>query len=468
MAISVSKDEYIRYFDSQESNIKAFCNIDKRAIDKADKTLFAVKDNIAVKGMELSAGSNMLKGFISPYSAFVIQKLQNAGYEVLGKTNMDEFGLGFSTESSAFGPSKNPWDISISADGGAAAVAAGLVPFALGSDGAGSLLKASAFCAVTGFRPTQGAVSRYGLVTAVPGMETIGIIATSVKTAQSVFTKIRGADAMDNLSTDWPQRHSNKKPGNSVIGIIKLESLCKGLKSSFNMPAMELCSKEIIAGYKNIIDNFRSLGFAIEEVELASLSFAPEAHNIIASAQASSGLARYDGLRYGFRSKEAENYDELICNTRGQGFGSEAIIKILLGTHILDQEGKNKLYYKAEKIRSLIKEEYTIAFSECDALLTPVYPFLSASQIPEEYKSHIAYDFLAQGPSLAGIPAIVFQTGALGEAGSVKGSSKAFPLSAMLSGPAFSDEELMAIAGIYEKANPPSHPAGFKNMWELL
>ncbi len=481
MTRTVLKDGFLAYFDAQEARINAFCTLDKSLVENGNSAFFAVKDNIAVKGMEMSSGSEMLRGFVSPYSAHAVQKLEAAGYKVIGKTNTEEFGLGSGTDSSVFGPSHNPWllgDASAnpvaaecgmpSADGGAAAVAAGLVPFALGSDSGGSLRRAAAFCGVSGFKPTQGSVSGYGLSAMASSMETIAIISAGSAIAKEVFGLVRGHDPMNMQSMNWPEsaQAGPKKMAAKTkkIGVLDLDALCKSISSDLGIAAGRLLGSGLTEVYGLWAEKFRELGYEIVMVDVPAMRYASQAYHIIASALTSANLARFDGIRYGFRDKSAESHEEVYTLSRRYGFGKESLLQILLGTHVLGQENKSAFYYGAEKLRSLIMEDYKTAFAACDAILSPVNPQLFYGTDHAGAEKEIAHDFLLAGPSLAGLPAVVFQ-------GSMEATGKAhaskMPVGAQLCGPAFSDELLLELAAEYEKANPPAHPKGYKEMWRL-
>ncbi|MDR0597512.1 MAG: Asp-tRNA(Asn)/Glu-tRNA(Gln) amidotransferase subunit GatA, partial [Treponema sp.] len=294
---------------------------------------FAVKDNIAVRGFSLSCGSKLLEDMKSPYTATAALKLQALGGAVIGKTNLDEFGMGSSTDNSAIKRTNNPWDLNRvpggSSGGSAAAVAAGLVPYALGSDTGGSVRQPAAFCGVAGLKPTYGAVSRFGLVAYASSLETIGILADSAKRCRAVFAAIRGADSLDQTSRDAPAEAPPLygAPGSiaapRVIGVLSPEAIARAIAAEFSGGADEAAAihaaaqaavleEEVARGFELAKDRLKALGHTLTEVDLPSLKYGVPAYYTIATAEASANLARFDSIRYGRRPPWAENPDDLI------------------------------------------------------------------------------------------------------------------------------------------------------------
>ena len=320
---------------------------------------YGVKDNIAVEGMGLSCGSKILEEFTATYSATAVRRLASAGARVFGKCNLDEFGMGSSCENSSHGPSSNPWNPEYvpggSSGGSAAAVAAGEVPFALGSDTGGSVRQPASFCGVYGLKPTYGAVSRYGLVAYASSLECIGVLARDVETTRRVFETIRGIDPLDQTSIDYlPPPATGRKRIAALDGLTGIEP-------------------GVAAVYAESLERFRSLGWEILPVDLASLEYVVPAYYTIATAEASANLARYTGIRYGRRAK-AEDHQGMVRTTRSEGFGHEVKLRILLGTYVLRSGFQDQYYGRAQRIRTLIANEFSKLFASADLILMPTFP----------------------------------------------------------------------------------------------
>lgn len=323
---------------------------------------YAVKDNIAVKQMPLSCGSKFLENFVSPYDATVITRLSEHGAVPAGKTNMDEFGMGSSGDNSALQQSHNPWDLSRvcggSSGGSAAAVAAGLVPFALGSDTGGSVRQPAAFCGIYGLKPSYGSVSRYGLVAYASSLDVIGVMAADIDITRDVFHAIRGRDEMDQSSVDY-RDFPVEKERVKTIGILTGEL---GL------------SEEMGEAYGQAVEHLQKAGYELKEVEMPSLEYTVPSYYTIATAEASANLARFNGVRYGERPIFAENPDELVRKSRDAGFGDEVKLRILLGTYVLRSGFQDRFYQKAQQIRTEIRREFRELFESVDTLMLPVFP----------------------------------------------------------------------------------------------
>ena len=325
---------------------------------------FAVKDNIAVQGFSLSCGSALLRGLAAPYTATAVARLQRAGARVVGKTNLDEFGMGSSSEHSCFGPVRNPWDSEVvaggSSGGSAAVVAAGLVPFALGSDTGGSVRQPASFCGVYGLKPTYGAVSRFGLVAYASSLDVIGVTASDPATARVVFEAMRGVDQLDQSSADYPPP-PEPAPRGLVVGVPK--GVLDGVDPAVRR-ALEACR-----------DRLREAGVRCVPVELGSLEYVVPAYYVIATAEASANLARYDGVRYGTRDGYgAADAEEMTIAARSAGFGAEVKLRILVGTYVLRSGFQEQYYQRAQRIRTLIRRSFERAFGEVDLLLMPTFP----------------------------------------------------------------------------------------------
>ncbi|MDR3146489.1 MAG: aspartyl/glutamyl-tRNA amidotransferase subunit A [Treponema sp.] len=460
----------------------------------------AVKDNIAVRGFSLSCGSKLLEGFRSPYTATAVRKLEAAGAFVIGKTNMDEFGMGSSTDASALKRTNNPWDqdrvAGGSSGGSAAAVAAGLVPFALGSDTGGSVRQPAAFCGVPGLKPTYGAVSRYGLVAYASSLETIGILADTTARCRAVFAAIRGRDPRDETSRDAPAAapalygQSPRAEGRKVIGVLSAETVAKAiaaaaaaggddegaaLRTAAQAAAPE---EEVSRGFELAKSRLAGLGYTLVDVELPSLKYGVPAYYTIATAEASANLARFDGIRYGRRPDWAENPDDLIDKSREAGFGPEVKLRILLGTFVLRSGFQDRYYLRAQRIRAGIRRNFETllgssdygealgaappparptASPRCDAILLPVFPTRAfgrgdAALSPFAQKAADLYTCCA---NLAGLPALSFPAGVEG----------GLPVGVQLLGRAFAEATLLDIVEAYEAAYPFPHPPGYRVFW---
>ncbi|MDR2631319.1 MAG: Asp-tRNA(Asn)/Glu-tRNA(Gln) amidotransferase subunit GatA, partial [Spirochaetaceae bacterium] len=349
----------------------------------------AVKDNIAVKGFSLSCGSKLLEKLRSPYTATAVRRLTAAGAVVIGKTNMDEFGMGSSTDASGIKRTNNPWDQSRvaggSSGGSASAVAAGVVPFALGSDTGGSVRQPASFCGVVGLKPTYGAVSRYGLVAYASSLETIGVLSDTVARCRRVFAALRGKDPRDETTREPPPEApplydpSRPKDRPRVIGVLSPEAVARAIAAAAAQEApgvngtnetfganektfaMETAAQaavledEVAEVFRAVRERLAAMGHTLVEVEIPSLKYGVPAYYTIATAEASANLARFDGVRYGKRPDWAENPDDLVDKTREAGFGPEVKLRILLGTFVLRSGFQDRYYLRAQRIRAGIR-----------------------------------------------------------------------------------------------------------------
>ncbi|MDR0451147.1 MAG: aspartyl/glutamyl-tRNA amidotransferase subunit A [Treponema sp.] len=440
---------------------------------------FGVKDNIAVEGFGVSCGSKLLANVRAPYTATAVCKLLAAGAVPVGKTNLDEFGMGSSTDNSGIQQTNNPWDTSRvpggSSGGSAAAVAAGLVPFALGSDTGGSVRQPAAFCGVAGLKPTYGAVSRYGLVAYASSLEGIGVLADTVSRCREVFEVIRGADPMDETSRDAPS--GAPAPGGGtrggVIGVLSPEAVARAAAAASgggaDGEALKIAAQaaeledEVRAGFQTARQVLADLGYTLKEVELPSLKYGVPAYYTIAAAEASANLARFDSIRYGKRPAWAENPDDLIDKARESGFGDEVKLRILLGTFVLRSGFQDRYYLRAQRIRAAIKAnfesllgdgDYSGPAGSCGAILLPVFPTRAFGRGPSSLSpfAQKAADLYTCCANLAGLPALSFPA-------SLEGG---LPVGVQLIGRAFAEETLLDIAGAYEKARPFPRPSGYR------
>jgi aspartyl-tRNA(Asn)/glutamyl-tRNA(Gln) amidotransferase subunit A len=402
----------------------------------------AVKDNICTKGLQTTCGSRILHNYKAQYDATAIKRLNDAGAIVVGKTNMDEFAMGSSNESSAFGPVKNPWDTTRvpggSSGGSAAAVASGVVRAALGSETGGSVRQPASLCGIVGFKPTYGRISRYGLVAFASSLDNIGIFGRTVKDVADVLGVIAGRDEMDSTSADVPvpdySASLEKDISGQTIGVPR-ELFGEGL------------DEEVRDSVEQSIENFRSLGAKIVDIDLPYAKFGIAVYYIIATAEASSNLARYDGVRYGFRAEEATALREMYMKTREEGFGAEVKRRIMLGTYVLSSGYYDAYYSKAQKVRALVKRDYQRAFASCDAILTPTSPSV-AFKIGAKSDDPLAMylnDIYTVSANLAGIPGISIPCGL---------SSEGLPIGMQLLGNFWSEAELLKTAHRYSSEFP--------------
>lgn len=368
-----------------------------------------IKDNICTEGIETTCASRMLKGFIPPYSATAVKRLQKAGAIIIGKANMDEFAMGSTTETSFFGAVKNPYDITKSAGGSsggcAAAVAARQAFCALGSDTGGSIRQPSAHCGVTGFKPTYGTVSRYGLIAYASSMDQIGPIAKNVSDCAALFDVIKGKDRLDGTSADLE----------STSALHSLNADVKGLKVALPTEYLKkYIDTDTYASILNAAKKFEEMGAIVEEITLPLIDYAVPTYYIIASAEASSNLSRYDGVKYGYRSNDFSNLPELYRNTRNDGFGKEVKKRILLGTFVLSSGYYDAYYDKALRVKALINQGFDRIFDKFDIILSPcttaTAPRLGES-LTDPLKMYLS-DIFTVSSNLAGLPALTVPCGA--------------------------------------------------------
>lgn len=399
----------------------------------------AVKDNILIEGRIASSASKMLEQYRASYDATVIKKLKEQHAVFLGRTNMDEFALGASTEHSAFGPTKNPHDLSRvpggTSGGSTAAVAAGTALAALGSDTGGSIRQPSALCGVVGLKPTYGAVSRFGLMAAASSLDQIGAIGKTVADASAIFAGIRGHDQSD--STSLPDTFfDTKKEHGRVIGVPRAF-----LK--------EGSDPDVLANFEATLARLKSVGYEVRDIELSSTQYSLAVYYIINPAEVSTNLARYDGIRYGL-SASADEIGEVYAKTRGAGFGPEVRRRILIGTFVLSAGYADAYYRKARAVRELIRTEFAKAFESVDAIAMPTSP-TPAFKIGEKSDDPLAMyaaDIFTTPANLAGVPAISVPSG-FAERERVE-----LPVGFQLIGAHGNEEALFKIGQTIEKAQP--------------
>lgn len=399
-----------------------------------------IKDNMCTKGVKTTCASKMLENFVAPYDATVVEKLNKEGMINLGKLNMDEFAMGASTEYSALAKTRNPWNLNTvpggSSGGSAAAVAANLVPWALGSDTGGSIRQPASFCGVVGLKPTYGLVSRYGLVAFASSLDQIGPITKDVTDSAILLNLLVGHDEKDTTSLDMPKIDYTKALKNDVKGLkigIPKEFFAEGI------------NKEVKEKLDEAIEKYKELGAEIEEFSLDIAEYALATYYIIACAEASSNLGRFDGIRYGYRTKNYENLKDIYINSRSEGFGAEVKRRIILGTYVLSSGYYDAYYKKAQQVRTLVKEKFNKAFEKYDVILTPTSPtvaFEVGTRSNNPLEMYLA-DICTVSVNIAGLPGISVPCGV---------DSKGMPIGMQLIGNRFEEGKILNAAYTYEQA----------------
>ncbi|GHA91357.1 Asp-tRNA(Asn)/Glu-tRNA(Gln) amidotransferase subunit GatA [Modicisalibacter luteus] len=398
----------------------------------------ALKDIFCTQGVRTSCGSKMLDTFVSPYDATVVEKLAAAGTISLGKTNMDEFAMGSSNENSFYGPVKNPWDLSAvpggSSGGSAAAVAAGLVPAALGTDTGGSIRQPAAFCGITGLKPTYGRVSRYGMVAYASSLDQAGPMARSAEDCALLLGTIAGHDLRDSTSV------ARGVPDYRDELEASLSGLKIGLPKEYFGDGLD---PEVETAVRDAIKVYESMGASIREVSLPHTDLAIPAYYVIAPAEASSNLSRYDGVRFGHRCENPADLIDLYKRSRAEGFGEEVKRRILIGTHTLSEGFFDAYYKKAQQVRRLIRQDFLDAFEDVDVLMGPASPTpafdLGAKKDPV---SMYLQDIYTIAINLAGIPGISVPAGFVGNR----------PVGLQILGPHFAEQQLLNVAHQFQQA----------------
>lgn len=414
-------DAYTNRINEKEKDVKAFITLttddaikQAEAIDKNGRNNelagipIGIKDNLCTKNVKTTCASKMLENFVSPYDATVIEKINECEMINLGKLNMDEFAMGSSTENSAMQITHNPWNLNKvpggSSGGSAAAVAANMVPWALGSDTGGSIREPSAFCGVVGLKPTYGLVSRYGLVAFASSLDQVGPITKDVTDSAMLLNVIAGKDEKDSTSINHEKEDYTKY----------LKQDVKGLKIGVPKEFFgEGINEEVKSKLKEAIKTYENLGAEVEECSLDVAKYSLATYYIIACAEASSNLGRFDGIRYGYRTKNYSNLDELYKNSRTEGFGKEVKRRIILGTYVLSSGYYDAYYKKAQKVRTYVVNKFNEAFKKYDVLLTPVSPttaFTIGSKSNNPLEMYLA-DICTVSINIAGVPAISIPAG---------------------------------------------------------
>ena len=441
--------------ESVDGKVKAFLTLSKEQAnemaDAAQKQInegrpltiqgipVAIKDNVCTKGIRTTCSSKILENFIPPYESAVTSRLSENGYVLIGKTNLDEFAMGSSTENSGFFTTRNPWDIERipggSSGGSAAAVAADECIAALGSDTGGSIRQPAALCGVVGLKPTYGRVSRYGLVAFASSLDQIGPITKNVKDSAILLNIISGKDPFDSTSAPVAVPDFTKVLGNEIKGLkigIPREYFIKGM------------DREIEESVKTAIKKLESLGAIPVEISLPHTEYAVATYYVLATSEASSNLARYDGVKYGFRA-EGKDLMEMYMNTRAQGFGAEVKRRIMLGTYALSSGYYDAYYKKAQQARTLIKADFEKAFNSVDMIVTPTSPtaaFKSGEKTDDPLQMYLS-DIFTISVNLAGIPAISIPCGF---------TSNNLPIGLQIIGKHFDEERILKAAYAYEQS----------------
>ncbi len=447
---------YIDRINDKEKDVKAFVTTlcdealkEAKEIDEKRKNgeklsslagiPIGIKDNMCTKGVKTTCSSRMLENFVAPYNATVVEKLNEENLIDLGKLNMDEFAMGASTEYSYFKKTCNPWNLKTvpggSSGGSAAAVAANLVPWALGSDTGGSIRQPSSFCGVVGLKPTYGLVSRYGLVAFASSLDQIGPITKDVRDSAILLNIIAGHDERDTTSYNMPKKDYTKALKNDVKGLkigIPKEYFGEGI------------NEEVKAKLEEAIETYKKLGAEVEEFSLDIAQYALATYYIIACAEASSNLGRFDGIRYGYRTENYTNLKELYKNSRSEGFGPEVKRRIILGTYVLSSGYYDAYYKKAQQVRTLVKKEFDKAFEKYDVLLTPTSPtvaFEMGTRSENPLEMYLA-DICTVSVNIAGLPGISIPCGVNGDN---------MPIGMQLIGNKFEEEKILNAAYTFEQ-----------------
>ena len=410
---------YSKRIDEKEKDVQAFVTVtadealkQAESVDRTKSKLagipIGIKDNMCTKGVKTTCSSKMLENFVAPYNATVVEKLNNEGVLSLGKLNMDEFAMGASTEYSAFKVTRNPWNLKMapggSSGGSAAAVASQMVPWALGSDTGGSIRQPAALCGVVGLKPTYGLVSRYGLVAFASSLDQIGPITQDVTDSAILLNVLAGFDEKDSTSENLPKKDYTKSLVKDVskfkIGVPK-EFLGEGI------------NPEVRNAIEMAVEKYKSLGATVEECTLDIANEALATYYIIACAEASSNLGRFDGIRYGYRTKNYSNLNDIFVNSRTEGFGAEVKRRIILGTYVLSSGYYDAYYKKAQKVRTIIKQEFAKLFEKYDLLLTPTSPTVAyeiGTKSNNPLEMYLA-DLCTVSVNIAGLPGISIPCG---------------------------------------------------------
>jgi len=417
----------------------------------------AIKDNICTKGQRTTCASKMLENFIPTYNAEVVTRLEEAGMIIIGKTNMDEFAMGSTSETSAFGETKNPWNLQHvsggSSGGSCVAVASGEAPLALGSDTGGSIRQPAAFCGVVGLKPTYGRISRYGLIAYASSLDQIGPIGKTVKDCAALYEVIVGHDEKD--STSHKERNADGKTASINLQKDMINKTLAGAKIGVPKEYLaEGTDDEVKIALEEAIALLEENGAKVEYFSLGMVDYVVPAYYIIACAEASSNLERFDGVKYGYSSDEAKSLHDMYKRSRGEGFGEEVKRRILLGSFVLSAGYYDAYYLKALKVKSMIKKSFDEAFSVYDCILAPVAPTAApklGTSLQDPLQMYLG-DIYTVAVNLAGLPAISLPC---------KRDEQGLPIGMQLIGDCFEEEKLFQLAAAYESLREP-----FPRAWE--
>ena len=457
LTITEINKAYIERINEKEKDVQAFITLttdealekSKNIEEKINKgeikgelagIPIGIKDNMCINGVKTTCASKMLENFIAPYNATAIEKINDENMISLGKTNMDEFAMGSSTETSYFKKTKNPWDLSRvpggSSGGSAAAVASNMVPWALGSDTGGSIRQPAGCCGIVGLKPTYGLVSRYGLIAYASSLDQIGTFTKDVEDTAILLNVIAGHDDKDTTSAEIEKRDYTKALKNDVKGLriaVPKEFFGDGINKEV---------KEII---EKAIEKYKELGAIIEEVSLNVAEYALATYYIIACAEASSNLGRFDGIRYGYRSPKFNNLRDIYINSRSEGFGDEVKRRIILGTYVLSSGYYDAYYKKAQQVRTLVKNKFDEVFENHDIILTPIAP-TTAFKIGEKSDNPLEMylsDICTVSVNIAGLPGLSIPCGV---------DREGMPVGMQLIGKRFGEETILNAGYTYEQA----------------
>ena len=456
LTISEINEAYVNRIIEKEPDVKAFITpLTDKALEQAKEIEekvksgeitseyagipIGIKDNMCTKGVKTTCASKMLENFIAPYDATVIEKINSESMINLGKLNMDEFAMGSSTEHSAFKKTANPWNLNKvpggSSGGSAAAVAAGMVPWALGSDTGGSIRQPASLCGVVGLKPTYGLVSRYGVVAYGSSLDQIGPITKDVEDCAMLLNIISGHDEKDTTSINMEKKDYTKALKNDVKGLrigIPKEYYGEGI------------NQEVKEALDKAIEEYRKMGAMVEECSVPIADYALPTYYIIADAEASSNLGRFDGIRYGYRTPNFENLKDIFVNSRTEGFGDEVKSRIILGTYVLSSGYYDAYYKKAQQVRTLVKNEFDKAFEKYDVLIIPTSPTVAfdiGSKSNNPLEMYLA-DICTVPVNVAGLPGISIPCGV---------DKSGMPIGMQIIGKQFSEETLLNTAYTYEQ-----------------
>jgi len=471
-AITVSEvvRAYRQQIEAVESEIHAFISIDDQHIEKRIKEVeagidsgkyqgplagipIAIKDNICTKGLKTTCASKMLEDFVPTYDAEVIRRIEDAGMIIIGKTNMDEFAMGSTSETSRFGATKNPWNLEHvpggSSGGSCAAVAAGEAPLALGSDTGGSIRQPAAFCGVVGLKPTYGRVSRYGLIAYASSLDQIGPVGKSVRDCAALYEIIAGYDAKD--STSHQASDADKHIDLPADIKASLKDMKIGIPNEYISAGTD---KEVSTALKEAVSLLEANGAQVEYFSLGMVDYVVPAYYIIACAEASSNLERFDGVKYGYRCDNDNELHDMYKRSRAEGFGEEVKRRILLGSFVLSAGYYDAYYMKALKAKAMIKESFDKAFVKYDCILAPVAPMTTpkiGTSLEDPLQMYLS-DIYTVATNLAGLPAISVPC---------KQDNNGMPIGMQFIGDCFREEKILQVAAAYEDLR-----GEFKMSWE--